>query len=55
MEPLGDVGHVKSSFGLFRDGVSVRVRLVHGLRQMYHGLSNHFGRSRWYSEVTMLK
>jgi hypothetical protein len=30
MELLGDVGHVKSHFGLFRDCVSVSARLVHG-------------------------
>jgi hypothetical protein len=28
---------------------------VHGLRQTYHRLSNHFGRTQWYSEVTRLK
>jgi hypothetical protein len=33
MELLGDVGHVKSRFGLFGDGVSVSVREVHGFRQ----------------------
>jgi hypothetical protein len=31
MEPLGDVGHVKSYFSLFGDNVSVDARLVHGL------------------------
>jgi hypothetical protein len=45
MELLGDVGHVESCFGLFGDGVSVGARLVHGLRQMYHKLRNHFGRT----------
>ena len=34
---LGEVGHVKSHFGPFRDGVSVSRRLVHGLRQTYIG------------------
>jgi hypothetical protein len=42
MEPLGDVGHVESRFSLFGDSVSVGARLVHGLRQMYHMLRNHF-------------
>jgi hypothetical protein len=28
---------------------------VHGLRQTYHRLSNHFGRTQWYYEVTRLK
>jgi hypothetical protein len=55
MEPLGDLGHSKSRFGPFGNGVSVSVRLVHGLRQMNHRLSNHFGRTRWYSKVMRLK
>jgi hypothetical protein len=44
MELLGDVGHVDSSFGPFRDGASVSARKVHGLRQTYHRLRNRFGR-----------
>jgi hypothetical protein len=43
MELLGDVSHLESHFGPFRDGVSVRARLVHRLRQMYRRLRNHFG------------
>ena len=43
-----DVGHVESLFFLFGDNVSVGARLVHSLRQTYHRLRNHFGRSRWY-------
>ena len=46
---LGDVGHVQSYFGPFGDSVSVGARLVHGLRQTYHRLLNHFGHIRWYS------
>jgi hypothetical protein len=34
MELLYDVGHVKSHYGLFRDGARVSVIQVHGLRQM---------------------
>jgi hypothetical protein len=49
MELLGDVGHVESHLDPFRDGVSVLARKVHGLRQTYHRLRNHFGRTRWYS------
>jgi hypothetical protein len=49
MELLADMGHVESYFGPFRDGVSVGARLVHGLRQTYHRLRNHFGHTRWYS------
>ena len=52
MELLGDLGHVESHFGPFGDGVSVGARLVHGLRRTYHRLKNHFGRTRWNSEVT---
>jgi hypothetical protein len=51
MELLGDVGHVESHFGPFRNGVSVGVRLVYGLRQTYHRLGNHFGCTRWNSKV----
>jgi hypothetical protein len=42
MELLGDVGDVKSHFGLFGYSVSVGARLVHGLRQTYHRLRNRF-------------
>jgi hypothetical protein len=28
---------------------------MHSLRQTYHRLSNHFGRTRWYSYVMRLK
>jgi hypothetical protein len=35
MELLGDVGHVKSRFGLFGDSVSVGTGLVHLLRQTH--------------------
>ena len=31
------MGHVESRFDLFGDGVNVGARLVHGLRQTYHG------------------
>jgi hypothetical protein len=54
-ELLEDVGHVESHFFPFRDSVSVGARQMHSLRQMYHQLRNHFGRTRWYSEVTRLK
>ena len=49
MELLGDMGHVESRYGLFGDGVSVGLRQEHGLRQMYRGSKNHFGRTRWNS------
>jgi hypothetical protein len=37
IEHLGDVGHVESHFGPFRDSVSIGVTSVHGLRQTYVG------------------
>jgi hypothetical protein len=52
MELLCDVGHIKSHFSLFGDGVSVSARKVHGLRQTYYRLRNYFGhtdRTRFYS------
>jgi hypothetical protein len=52
MELLGDVGHVESRFGPFKDSVSAGARWVHGLRPKYDRLKNHFGCTRWYSWVT---
>ena len=49
MELLGDVGHVEPHLFPYGDSVSVGARYVHGLRQTYHQLRNHFGRTRWYS------
>ena len=34
---------VDARFGLFGDSAKVEAREVHGLRQMYHRLRNHFG------------
>jgi hypothetical protein len=45
MELLGDVGHMEPRLSLFGDGVSVSARYLHGLRQTYHRLGNHFGRT----------
>jgi hypothetical protein len=41
MKLIGDVGHVESHFGSFGDSVSVGVRYVHDLYQLYHRLRNH--------------
>ena len=49
MELLGDVGLVESHFGPFGDIVGVGARSMHGLLHTYHWLTNHFGRSQWYS------
>jgi hypothetical protein len=45
MKLLGDMSHVESHFGPFRDGVSVGARYGHCLHQTYHRLRNHFGRT----------
>jgi hypothetical protein len=55
MELLGDVAHVEERFGPFHDGFSVRARSVHGLRQTYQRVRNHFRCTRWYSKLTRLK
>jgi hypothetical protein len=47
MELLGDVGHMEPCFGLFGNSVSVSARKVHGLRQTYPRLENHFGCTQW--------
>jgi hypothetical protein len=49
MELLGDVGHIKSRFGWFGDGVSIGARKAQSLRRTYHRLGNRFGRIRWKS------
>jgi hypothetical protein len=49
MELLGDMGHVEARFGPFGDSANLEARYVHGLRQTYHRLRNHFGRIRWNS------
>jgi hypothetical protein len=48
MELVGDLGHVESRFRSFGDGVSVGSWWVPALRQTYHRLRNHFGRTEWY-------
>ena len=48
MVPLGDGAQVDAHFGPFGDSANVASQ-VHGLRQAYHRLRNHFGRTRWYS------
>jgi hypothetical protein len=52
---LGDETQVESCFGPNGDGVSIGARQVHGWREAYHRLKNHFGSTRWYSYVTRLK
>ena len=52
---LGDKAQVEACYGLIGGSANLDTRWVHSLRQMYHRLENHFGRTRWYSQVTRLK
>ena len=52
MVPQGDTALVEARFSPFGDSANHDARLVHGLRQTYHRLENHFGRTRWNSYVT---
>jgi hypothetical protein len=52
---LCNVCQVEACFGPFGDSVNLSARQVHGLRRMYHRLGNHFGRTRWYSNVKWVK
>jgi hypothetical protein len=55
MEHLGDVDQVKAFFSPLGDDVNLGARWVHGLRRMYHGHRNLFGRTQWTSLVTWVK
>ena len=46
---LGDEAQLEARFGSFGDSANLDARSVHGLRRMYHGLRNYFGRTRWNS------
>jgi len=48
MEPLDDVCHMESHFGLFRNSVNFGARYVHGLRLVHHSLRIHFGSTYCY-------
>jgi hypothetical protein len=52
MELLANLGRVESRFSPFGDSANLDARLMHGLRQTYHRLGNHFGHIRWKSYVT---
>ena len=52
---LGDETLVEAHLGLFGDSANLDARYVHGLCRTYHGLRNHFGRTRWYFYVMKLK
>jgi hypothetical protein len=49
MELLDDEAQVEAHFGPFGDVANLDARYVHGLRQTYHRLENHFKCTRWYS------
>ena len=46
---------MEAHFSLFGDSVNLDGRQVHGLRQMHYRLRNHFGFTRWYSDVAWVK
>ena len=46
---------MEAHLSLFGDSVNLDTRHVHGLRQMHYRLRNHFGCTRWYSNVTWVK
>jgi hypothetical protein len=46
---LGDEAQLEAHFGLFGDSANINARLVHGLRQKYQRLRNHFRHTRWNS------
>ena len=48
----GDEAQLEAHFGPFGDSANLHVRSVHGLRRTFHRLGNHFGCTRWNSEVT---
>jgi hypothetical protein len=49
---LGYEAQVEACFARFGDSANLDTRKVHGLRRMYHGLENRYGRTRWNSSVT---
>jgi hypothetical protein len=49
-----DEAQVEARFGPFGDSANLEVRLLLDLRQTYHRLRIHFGRTRWYSSVMLV-
>ena len=49
---LCDEAQMEAHFGPFGDSANLDARKVHGLRQTYHWIGNHFGRTQWNSKVT---
>jgi hypothetical protein len=52
---LGEVDKAKAHFDLFGDSFNFGARMVHSLRQMYHGHGNRFGHTQWYTYVMYVK
>ena len=46
---------MEAHFSLFGYSVILDARQVHGLRQMHLRFRNHFGCTRWYSDVMWVK
>jgi hypothetical protein len=40
---------------MFRDSVNLSATYMHGSRQTYYRLENHFGRTQWYSYMKWVK
>ena len=51
MVRLGDEAQLAARFSLLGNSANLDARSVHGLRRMYQGLRNRFGRTRWNSLV----
>jgi hypothetical protein len=49
MVVLRNEAQVEARFSPFGHSANFDERLVHGLRQTYHRLKNHFICTRWYS------
>ena len=46
---------MEAHLSLFGDSVNLDARQVRGLCQMHYRLKNHFGCTRWYSNVMWVK
>jgi hypothetical protein len=46
---LGDEAQVEARLSPIGDGDKLDATLMHGLRQTYHRLGNHFGHTQWNS------
>jgi hypothetical protein len=51
MVRLGDETQIEARFGPFGYNANLDSTIVHVMRQTYRRLRNHFGRTRWNSQV----